>query len=200
MIPFVIWLAQAGTVAWGSWWVFWKLKEETYEGAVLNAINDAYGNDRWYIDRGLSEGQVYQIIARVRYYTVNRIFPFPRPKNAVEINQMQAAIGKDLGFQPGSQQYNAIFNVLAALMVRIKPDTATATTSKGTLFEYIRGGVTESDSAAKLPAAVVEAATQQIIKVENKLPWFLKSKNLAWIAGIGIGVYLFGPAIRERLK
>ena len=197
MIPFVIWIARAGAIAWGSWWAFWKLKEETYEGAVLNAINKAYGGEKWYLDRGLSEGQVYQIIARFRYYVINDILPFPKTRE--DVLEFQKKIGQDLKFPANSQPYSAIFVVIAALMARIKPDTETPTTSAGTLYEYIRGGVTQADKAANLPLDVVKKAGEELVKVENKLPWFLQSKNVALIAGIGITVYLFGPAIRKNL-
>lgn len=198
MIPFVIWIARAGTIAWASWWAFWKLKEETYEGAVLNAINSAYGGDNWYLERGLSEGQVYQIIARFRYYIVNDVLPFPQ--NRDDILKFQKLIGSDLKFPENSRPYSAIYVVISALMLRIKPDTSTATTSPGTLYEYIRGGVTKSDKAANLPVEVVKKASQEVIKIDDNLPWFLKSKNLVKIAAIAGGIYLFGPFIRKELS
>lgn len=197
MIPFVIWIARAGTVAWGAWWAFWKLKEETYEGAILNAIDKAYGGDKWYLERGLSEGQVYSIIARFRYYIVNSLLPFPKSRE--DVLEFQSKIGKDLKFPANSRPYSAIFVVITALMYRIKPDTETATTAAGTLYEYIRGGVTKSDAALNVPADIIKKAADEASKIDNSLPWFLKSKNLTMIAAVGGGIYLFGPAIRKQL-
>jgi len=197
MIPFVIWIARAGTVAWASWWAFWKLKEETYEGAVLNAIDKAYGGDKWYLERGLSEGQVYAIIARFRYYIVNALLPFPKSRE--DVLEFQKKIGTDLKFPANSRPYSAIFVVITALMYRIKPDTATATTSPGTLYEYIRGGVTKSDAALNVPFDIIKKAGEEVSKIDNSLPWFLKSKNITIIAALGGGIYLFGPAIRKQL-
>jgi hypothetical protein len=198
MLPFVIWIARAGTIAWGSWWAFWKLKEETYEGAVLTAINDDYNSKTWYTERGLTESQVYQIIARFRYYIINKILEFPKTRE--DVLEFQKKIGADLNFPANSRPYSGIFVVIAALMARIKPETETLSTSAGTLYEYIRGGVTKSDAAINLPVDIIKRAGQEVVKIEDSLPWFLKSKNLTIIAAVGGGIYLFGPAIRKQLR
>lgn len=201
MIPLAVWLIRAGFTGWLVSLGLSKVKEATYEGAILNALNNTYALEDgklWYVRWGLSENQALRIIERIRYYVINNILPFP--SDGDKMLAMARAIAADMHISRDSLPYKGVLNVVVGVSKDITPETSTPTTSKGTLYNYIRGGITAADKIAALPAQAASAALDPIRKADELLPWYLRPSTLLIFGGVILFSYYFGPTIRRALN
>lgn len=189
LIPLSIALSTGGAASG-----FGYLMLSTYEGKVLsflqNKNNPPYKNypiEPW----KMSENIALQAIGKMRWYVVNK-------KANINDNKELLGLAKKIMLDLNMPLDSLGVRRMTAFLMSVRDDVKK---TDGSLYSYIRGGLTDRDLIVKRLTSVSEKSTDLI---EKTLPWFLKPRNILKIA-IGGGLAYVGfvyvlPALKTVKK